>query len=373
MPRSGLGTACLLLAFSIPAVTALPGGAAAAGIERVVPSARLLFREGGFAQFELAHIRPRHRGTGGSFAGEPIEGRTGNVFDSYEQASFTIRDDIAPRLSYAVTVDQPWGADTFYRQGTVDPAVAYEGIEARIRSRALTTILAYDATDRIKVYAGLRAQRTEAEATIPFLGYGIDAAENWALGYLVGAGYHIPEIALHVALTYHSRMRHDFAMTEVGPFGTIESVIDVDLPQSVTLEFQSGVAPDTLVFGSIRWVDWTEFDIIPPGYTFATGNPLVDYQNDWWTFTLGAGRRFSETWAASVSALWEPRMGEPVMTLGPADGRTAITGAVTWSEGPFEVTGGVTFGLLGRTRNILGTEFEDGSYAGLGLRLGTRF
>lgn len=69
----------------------------------------------------------------------------------------------------------------------------------------------------------------------------------------------------------------------------------------MTLEAQTGVAANTLVFGSIRWVDWSEFTIEPEMYAQITagilGEPraLVDYPEDWWTYNLGVARQFTPT------------------------------------------------------------------------------
>jgi len=34
-------------------------------------------------------------------------------------------------------------------------------------------------------------------------------------------------------------------------------------PQSVNLDFQSGIMADTIAFGNVRWVQWSKFAIRP--------------------------------------------------------------------------------------------------------------
>lgn len=148
---------------------------------------------------------------------------------------------------------------------------------------------------------------------------------------------------------------------------------DIETPQSVALEFQAGVAPKTLVFGSVRWVDWSQFSIAPPSYTAVTGRPLVDYSKDWWTYNLGIGRELTETLAASVSITYEPSVDRPTTTLGPYDGRTAATVALSYDIDRFKITGGLTYGKLGDTTNLLETDFDDGSFWAAGLRVGYSF
>ena len=61
-------------------------------------------------------------------------------------------------------------------------------------------------------------------------------------------------------------------------------------------------------------------------------------------------------------------------SLGPYDGRTTGTAALTYEvERQFDITGGLTYGVLGDTENLLQTDFNDGSVWGAGLRVGYTF
>jgi long-chain fatty acid transport protein len=383
-PPATLAAAVILAAGLAPATPA-----AAAGIERIVPSARILFREGTYAEFNLAVIRPVLRGRDADLTalGAPlrVEGRTDDLFETYSQASLALRGDITDLLSYALYFDEPWGADTRYGRGTfppldfgaMPPGFSYEGTIADVASYAFTTVLAYDVMPNVKIYGGLRAQRSESEAAVPFVGptagrpgYTLTTDRDWSLGYMLGAGYSLPEIALNVSLTYYSRIEHTFATTE---FGTDATSLTFETPQAVNLEFQSGVAADTLVFGSVRWVDWTSYVVAPPSYVAVAGAPLVEFESDWWTYTLGVGRRFTDQWSGALQASHEPSQGGTLTTLGPVDGRTILGAALTYTTGPLELTGGLSYGWLGSARNVLDTRFADGTATGFGLRIGYSF
>ncbi len=57
-----------------------------------------------------------------------------------------------------------------------------------------------------------------------------------------------------MALTYYSKIAHDLDTDETSPLRQRRlrpqnTTTDVDTPQSVQLDFQTGVAPKTLVFG----------------------------------------------------------------------------------------------------------------------------
>ncbi|MGG2475354.1 transporter, partial [Rhizobium sp. BR5] len=37
----------------------------------------------------------------------------------------------------------------------------------------------------------------------------------------------------------------------------------VSMPDSIELKVQSGIAPDWLAFGSVKWTDWSQIQVIP--------------------------------------------------------------------------------------------------------------
>jgi long-chain fatty acid transport protein len=386
------------------ATTALIGAAAgsahAAALEQVVPSTiRLLYQEGRYIEGSVAYTDPDQSGEGavlppieGVFPGGFLPGNTGDVFESRWNIGGAYKADVNDRLSYALIFDEPLWADTRYGRGSFPafppplPATLYDGSMADLKTYQVTAALAYDVTPNVKLFGGLRAQLIEAKAAVSFVqNYSVDAKNKWGYGYLVGAAYERPDIALRVALTYYSKVSYDLSTAEtITPFTTgvpqtTNTKTDVETPQSVQLDFQTGVAPKTLVFGYVRWVDWSEFAISPPVYEQVVAplagapRPLVDYADDWWTYNVGIGRQLTDTLAGSLSITYEPDVGGVMTSLGPYDGRTTGTAALSYDRGPWNFTGGLTYGVLGDTTNLLQTEFNDGSVWGAGLRVGYTF
>jgi long-chain fatty acid transport protein len=371
----------------IAIVLCTSGIAHAAAIERAIPSTtRILFEDGTYGEVGVTYTDPHQSGDDAllpeAFTGIPgglaVPGTTGDVFDSYWTFSGAWKNDINDRLSYAVIFDEPYGADTDYGEGSFPAGVfTYEGTSANLDSYQLSGILAYDVRPDIKLFAGARAQKLDAEADIPFVGptaglppYTADGEADWGFGYLVGAAYSRPDIALRVSLTYYSQIDHELDTEE---FGLFDTETDITTPRSVALEFQTGVAPKTLVFGSVRWVQWSEFSIAPPSYTAAVGRPLVDYEEDWFTYTLGVGRQLTDNLAGSLSILYEPDIGGELTTLGPYDGRTIGTAALSYDIEKFNITGGISYGSTGDTSNVFETDYNDGYVWGAGLRIGYTF
>ena len=99
---------------------------------------------------------------------------------------------------------------------------------------------------------------------------------------------------------------------------------EVKTPQSVNLDLQTGIAPDTLLYGSLRWAKWSEFRMDPVGFSnpIAEGGGgvgLVDL-DDTITYTVGLARQFSDEWAGSAEMFYEPRDDGIVAPLFPSVG-----------------------------------------------------
>ena len=262
---------------------------------------------------------------------------------------------------------------------------------AKLSTNALTAILKYTTETNFSVYGGLRYQTMEADAIVPFVfGYQASAERTDGWGWLAGAAWEKPEIALRVALTYYSKIDHDFDNVRETGFYPLTSPLagqaydvttqtTVATPQAVNLEVQSGIAKDTLVFGSVLWTNWSDFEIAPTQYALVTGGAaLDDYAYDSWTYTLGLGRRFTENWSGAVTAAWEPSDGSYRKNLGPRDGYTRLGVAATYEVGKVEVTGGLSYFWIGDTETAAGpvapaTQFDGNTAWGAGLRVGYHF
>ena len=366
MTKTQFGLAAVFLCTS--ALTA-----SAAGIERSAPSTRILFEDGRYFELSASIANPSLSGEGGLLA----TGSTGDLLKTFASFGVAYKGDLNDRVSYALILGNPWGVDTLYpdRAGSL-----YGGTEASLDSYSLTGILSYDITQNIKAYAGVVGQYIEADAAFPFapaLGfpgaYSVDAEGDFGFGFMGGVAYERPEIALRVALTYYSEIDHTLSTTETVGAVSFDDKTDITTPQSVNLDFQTGVAANTLVFGQIRWVDWSEFAIAPPIFTAGVGAPLVDYEEDWWTYTLGVGQRFNENWSGAVQASYEPQTDTVLTTLGPIDGRVTLGLSATYEFENTKITGGLSYTMLGDAENFAGTQYDDGSVFGAGVRVGWSF
>jgi long-chain fatty acid transport protein len=347
------------------------GMAQAGGVERSHSPYAILWEKGNYAELSFGYGSPD---ISGSVGGGAV--LSGDMADSYTQFGLGLKYAINDRLDVAVVMDQPIGADVAYPAGvTGSSPLPYplNGSTGTIDSTALTALVRYKFDGGFSVHGGIKAERAKGAVSLPAIGggYSMSTSTETDLGYLIGAAYEKPEIALRVALTYQSAIKHDFDATE---YGVATGSFTTEVPQSVTLDFQSGVAKDTLVFGSIRWRDWTAFDITPPLYGPVYG-ALVDYQKDVVTWTLGVGRRFNENWSGAISFGYEDANGFPTGNLGPHDGMKSVTLGGTYTQDNMKITAGVSYIKVGdaTTNPPIGGTFTDNDAVGFGMKIGYSF
>lgn len=365
---------------TLSAVSALMASSAlAGGIERTPQSVNALFEEGRYLEFGVTFGSPNVSGVGpSSVAPPPGVAGSGNITDDFFTFGATFKADLNDRLSYAVIFDQPFGADVTYPTGTGN---IFAGSNANFDSNALTGVLQYNFSNGFSVYGGVRAQSIEADVALPFVafpaGYTAVGDREYEFGYLVGVAYEKPEIGLRVALTYNSAIDYDLGTVEsIGP-NTVSTVsTEIETPQSVNLEIQTGVAADTLVFGSVRWVDWSEFQINPAFFAAniaTTPDPLVFFADDRVTLNLGVGRRLNENWSILGSVGYERTTGSTTGNLGPTDGFMSASVGAIYNKDNMRVTGGISYVDIGSATTNVGAQFNDNSAFGATLRVGFFF
>ncbi|MBS9716274.1 hypothetical protein ACFFUT_11430 [Pseudohalocynthiibacter aestuariivivens] len=351
-------------ALAISSSTALAGG-----MERSTQSVGILFEEGTRAELSFSTVSPSVSGT----SNPPFAAASsGDMAPNYQNYSFGYKQDIGENLDVAIILDQPVGANVAYPGTGADP-YPFSGSTAVVDSTAVTGLVRYKFPSNYSVYGGVRVQSLSGDLNL--IGSGLVAALNYSLsvssdvqyGYVVGAAYERPDIALRVALTYNSEITHTFSDNGGTPF-------DVTIPQSVNLEFQSGVAKDTLVFGSVRWVEWTAFQINPLDFFAIAGGPIADGKSNTTSYTLGLGRRFSERWSGAVVLGYEANSGLSQGNLQPVDGYKSIGLAATYKVDNVEITGGVRYIDIGdTTTTTIGSNFADNDAIGVGVKVGVTF
>lgn len=371
-----LGGAAIAVLAAAPAM--------AGGIERTTQSAMVLFEKGNYAEFSLASVKP-------SLDGEDVLGNPiGNVADKYGLGSAALKFNINENVDAAIIFDKPFGADVKYDYEalSVFQPQLLNGTSAYANTSAITGLLKYKFNDNFSAFGGLRAQQAYGEITLgglaygPVDGYNVELEKDQAFGYVAGVAYERPDIALRVALTYNSKIEHEMDTTEFSatlPPLNGTSKTKVKTPESFNLEFQTGVAADTLVFGSIRHVKHSQFRLDPELFVGITGGGLIEL-NDTTTYRLGVGRRFNEQWSGAITLAYEDAGDELVSPLAPSTGFKQISIGATYKVSEqMELSGGISYTKVGDAMPETGTpdtaraDFGGNDVFGVGFKVAYRF
>ena len=286
-----------------------------------------------------------------------------------------------------------------------------------VDTQSLSFVFGFQPNENWNFYAGPVYQTVKGNLSLRgqaysiFNGYDATIKETGDIGWLAGFAYQIPEIALKASLTYRSEIDHDVQVKENLSAANALTLIDVNpaditeatgntritTPQSVNLDFQTGIMANTVAFANVRWVEWSKFAIRPYQFGLAseavgkldavnrpTGFDLVSYDEDQISATVGVGRKLNDQWAGNVSVGWDSGAGNPVTTLGPTEGYWNVGLGVQYSPAPnYFIAGGVKYFMLGDAKsqtaaqvgesNRIVGEFEDNDAWAYGLKIGYRF
>ncbi len=336
--------------------------ATAGGIDRSGQSIGAIFEDGKYVELSYGYVMPSVSGTVG--AGTVS---SGSAAPDYANVGLAFKTDISDVVSLALIVDQPFGANVAYDE--TDPGYPISGTNAEVNSNAITLVGRYKFNENLSVHFGPRYLRADGHYTrnlpsIPAAFYSSKYASGSGTGYVAGAAYERKDIAMRVALTYSSAIDLELDGTD--------GDLTATLPQSVNLEFQSGVAANTLVFGSVRWAEWSEGHITDMELiTRPGGEPIVEWDDDVVTYTLGVGRKFSDSFSGALSVGYEKSLDRAKSNLSPTDGYTSVSvgGTYTMTNG-IELTGGVRYIMAGdATTETIGADFKDNSAIAVGLKI----
>jgi long-chain fatty acid transport protein len=326
-------------------VSSVAGSAFAGGLERGGYDIDLLF-DPGKAAFEagVTYVNPQRdiKNARDTFPADgTVNGETtARDTESYTVPYFGVKAQIFEGVDCLADYSQPWGVHSA-------PGAAWSGAqsvtEIHVKSRALSATCSYK-TDMgkgdIRFIGGVTRQEVWGfkEALVApgltpfgFTGIGRLDLDSDGVGWRAGVAYEIQEYALRASLLYNSKVdlgeiTGTLDLSQVPAFinpanpllGRVNDVFGTaEMPQSIELKLQSGIAPDWLAFGSVKWTDWSTLQSVsfcptstkgvaacrPGSATEATSLDLL--YRDGWTIAGGIGHKFNEQWSGAVSLTWD--------------------------------------------------------------------
>ena len=351
------------------------GMAQAGGFDRSGQDTSIILKEGNLLEITSVSVSPSVTGTyGAAVSGGAIT----NVAPSYSFTNLAFRTDISDDMALAIIQDEPYGAQVNWTSAT-NAIDGYKGVKAQIKSSATTALVSYDAADNVTVYGGLKTQSVSASVSNPLVGgYGLSTNTDSSIGYVFGAAFEKPEIAMRVALTYHSKVKHDLTIVEsFGGTATPSAALSLNTPEAFNLDFQTGIAANTLLFGSIRHAKWTQFLVNPARYFGAAGSALKEFTANPTTYSLGLGRKFNDQWSGAVTYGTEAAEGTVGGPMGPTDGFSKMGLGVTYTGEKAIVTLGMQKVKLGdislASGSVLKAEMSGNTSLVTAVKVGYKF
>ncbi|MDM1290521.1 OmpP1/FadL family transporter [Acinetobacter indicus] len=374
-----------ILLSTLPLTPALAGG-----LDRSGQSIAAFLQPGNYAEAGISVLDPKVQSN---------QLKVNDMAEDYYFPSAAIKVQATERISIGLLYDQPFGAESLYPSNNPVFAANGEATQVEVETHNLTALIGYQPTENWNFYAGPVWQTVKGNVSLRgsayslLSGYDINLEEDDAFGWLAGAAYQISEIALKAAVTYRSEIKHELDTTEtsniyIPSYGidlrSVTGQTEVVTPQSVNIDFQTGIAKDTLAFANIRWVHWDQFAVSPTALATASklakgrAQNLIDYSDDQISATVGVGRKFNNQWSGSASVGYDSGAGNPVTTLGPTEGYWNVGLGAQYSPAEnYFIQAGVKYFWLGDATARTGTtdvgEFEDNYALGYGLKIGYRF
>jgi len=342
----------------------------AGGIERRGDPSQILFEDGkNYLEFSAVTVHPTVSGV--PLPGIPA-GPTGNITNSYQTYALGYKHDLNDRLTLAFVIDEPVGASLAYST----PLAFFGGSNAEVSSIAYTGLAKYQVSNRFSVYGGLRVIGVEGAITVVSPAstpspYNLNVSKDYQVGYLAGVAYEIPDIALRVAATYESETTHDFRDNSGTPF-------QVEIPQAFTLHAQTGIAANTLLFGSVKWREWTKFRVQPADFfslvpgVGPVNTPIASGTSDIWTYELGIGHKFNDNWSGAAVIGYEKDLGDTVGNFSGTDGYVSYGLAVSYETDDWKVTTGVRYIDIGSADSSV-TSFSGNDAISAGVKVAYKF
>ena len=297
---------------------------------------------------------------------------TGSAVKDQTSTTISVKYDVTDNISVGFTNYNQGSIQLDYSEAGSALAAALPVVDLTIDARVL--LAKYNLSENIGFMAGVK-QTVVKDATanifqsLPLGASSITGGNE--IGYVYGAVYTRDDIAMRVELTAETSTDFELATTNAGiPNGTTLG----STPDYMNLYFQSGIAEDTLLYGSMRTANWSENQL----FVYPHNNAATSSFTDSTTYSLGLGRKFTDNFSGSVSLSGEPKGASASDTpLTITNGYQGITLGGKYTIDNMSITAGYNYTQVGDvslTPTGLATgEFTDNTITGFGVRVGFKF
>ena len=309
----------------LAAVAVVPTGLFAAGYERSNIDTSFLYESGTYAEYGYGRVTPdiAGRDTAGNVQKE-------NVAPSFTASTAAVKTSIGENLDIGV-----WYASS--GNGVLIDWTGQLPVTADLSIPSLVGLVKYKFGDNFSIIGGLKRVTMNAGSSVSLPVIGVTTVGTYSLSSasvttsVYGVAYERPDIALRVELLAEGdgdlAVPTSYQQAGAVPLSATSGVIDAGIGDAFTLKFQTGIAENTLLFGSVRNSKWQNDQSFVPFYNGSGfDKQQVSSFGDGNSYTLGIGRRFNDAVSISGSIYSDPGSScESEPALAPTCGTKSVT------------------------------------------------
>ena len=358
--------------------------ALAGGFELQTIDTSAMYENGGFASFSTAKLNSKLYGVGAN--GQKVK---------------TLKDQSFSSISLKADVGSVSLGIATYRSGAIQMSGGSDGTFAgsyapSVNANLDTTafMARYALGENYGLLGGVKQNSLGSfNLTSIYGSYDINSANNSSS--VLGAYYSIPEIALRAEVLLQPASKITTTGTYTSALLTIPGVLNlpagipgsvsatVKLPEMLTINFQTGIAKDTLLTASIHQAKWGSSQVTA---NVTSGNAGVDAAaavtsafSDTTKYSVGLGRKFSERLSGSIAYSQEDGSGSTsTSAFSMSNGSKAISAGIKYSLENMDISFGISHTMFNDmtvkvnalTPNL---SYKNNSATTMGFKISTRF
>ena len=262
---------------------------------------------------------------------------------------------------------------------------------ADIKLETTALLLNYQLNDNLSLIGGMTNNALK-DSTVQTLAGSYTIPGVTEQGYIVGAAYSVPEIALRAELIYQPKTELKTTANFTGAGALNNPLINnpaaqssVSLPDTYALSFQTGIATDTLLMASYRRASWSKAQITSSVVGAATlailpaaaaANIKTEFE-DSEAFSIGLGRKFSDNVSGSITYSKEEGSSTPATSLFTVrNGSEAISLGLQYKRDNMTISGGISQTNAGdvTVNSAAGTmKYTGNTVTAMGLKIAVAF
>lgn len=259
---------------------------------------------------------------------------------------------------------------------------------ADVTARSLALLGRYRINENMSAFAGLNKYSVETSTvTTIAAAYEVSGDE---IAPVVGVAYEMKDIALRVEGIIQPKTDMTLTAKSATIVGgglaaaTAVSGSSLVIPQTITLNVQSGIAEDTLLFGSIHKADWDNAQIAIPQNATTLAPAIGSSFSSKTAYSIGLGRKISDD--LSLIASYSTEDGGGSTSTDPftlTDGYQTLGVAARYTRDNMTFTAGygytkvgdvlVSYDLTALGMGVLTADYKDNDISAIGVKIGFSF